>query len=335
MPVPPRHRPLLAVIAAVAVVWFLKTSKPVTMPLTFGIFLTILLDPVRDWLARQVPSPAAVGLTFLLALAGLGLFGAAVYFAGEQAVEGFRELNAGEGMLRTAIEDGLNQAGIDSGSIGERVVPTVVGNVWSVAGYLVLIYALFVLALAEVPAWARKLQDRFDDPVSAKAVESAARVARQTQRFVAVQAFTSVLTGALTGLFCWLVGLDLAFAWGLLAGVLNFIPTLGSIVSVVPPTVYALLQFGMGWQAPVVLVGLGVIQLVLGAWLDPKLQGRYLALSALVVLVSITFWGWMWGIAGAFIAVPLTAAVVVAFGEFDQTEWLARLLTREDSPDPA
>jgi predicted PurR-regulated permease PerM len=128
------------------------------------------------------------------------------------------------------------------------------------------------------------------------------------------------------------MGLDLAVLWGLLAGILNFIPTIGSIVSVIPPALFALLQFGVGWQAPAVLVGIGLIQIVLGAYVDPKLQGRYLELSAFVVLVSITFWGWAWGLAGAFIAVPLTAALVVALGEFEETEWVARLLTRDTPP---
>lgn len=328
MPVSPRHRPLLVVLATVAVVWFLKASRPVTMPLAFGVFLTVLMDPIRAWLARHVPSPAAVGLTFLLALVGLGLFGGALAVAGEQAVEGLRQFDPGEGTLPSAIERVTGRIGIDPAAVGGDVARRLVKDVWSVAGYLVLVLALFVLALSEVPAWGRKLKDRFDDPISSKTIESTARIASQTRRFVAVQALTSVITGVLTGLFCWLLGVELALVWGLLAGVLNFIPTLGSIVAIVPPTAFALLQFGLGWQAPTVLVGLAVIQLVLGAWLDPKLQGRYLELSALVVLVSIMFWGWVWGIAGAFIAVPLTAAAVVAFGEFEQTEWLARLLTR-------
>lgn len=335
MPASPRHRPLLALIAAVAVVWFLKASQPVTMPLAFALFLTVLLDPVRERLARHMPSPAAVGLTFLLALAGLALFVGAVYTASRQAVEGVQMLDQDQMALQDTARRLAARFGIDPSASGDGALPSIARSVftsvWSVAGYLVLVMALFVLALAEVPAWSRKLRDRFDDPISDKTVDSVGRIVRQTQRFVAVQAFTSVLTGVLTGLYCWLLGVELAFVWGLLAGVLNFIPTLGSIVSLVPPTAFAVLQFGLGWQAPVVLLGLGVIQLVLGTWLDPKLQGKYLELSALVVLISITFWGWVWGIAGAFIAVPLTAAIVVAFGEFDRTEWLARLLTREDS----
>jgi predicted PurR-regulated permease PerM len=202
--------------------------------------------------------------------------------------------------------------------------------VWSVLGYLVLITALFALGIIEVPRWKHKLRTRFGDPVSGEAIEAATQVTEQVQRFLLVQAFTSVLTGILTGLFCWALGVDFAFVWGLLAGVLNFIPTLGSIVAIVPPVLFALLQFGLAWQPPVVFAGLAAIQLVLGSYVDPKLQGRYLELSAFVVLLAITFWGWLWGIPGAFIAVPITAALVLASKHVDGAGWVARLLTRDE-----
>ena len=336
MPLSSTSRRLLGVLVAVAAVWFLTASKPVTMPLAFALFFAVLFDPLRVWLGRRMPNAAAVGLTFLAAVGALVAFVWTVAEAADEAVEGLREYGPELSALRDRVEalpGGLAEGDALSGALGGAVQAAAL-DAWSVAGYVVLVLALLALALAEVPAWGRKLRDRFGDPVSDGALETVGRIAQQVQRFVAVQAFTSVLTGVLTGLFCWALGVDLALVWGLLAGVLNFVPTLGSIVSVVPPALFALLQFGAGWQPPVVLVGLGVIQLVLGAWVDPKLQGRYLELSALVVLVSITFWTWVWGIPGAFIAVPLTAAVVVAFGEFDETEWLQRLLTRDTETAP-
>ena len=332
MPPSSTSRRLLGVLVAVAVVWFLTASKPVAMPLAFALFFAVLLDPLRVWLGARMPNAVAVGLTFLAAVAALGAFVWTVAEAADEAVEGLRAYSAELGALRERAR--ALPVDVGGGEALSGALQTAALDAWAVAGYVVLVLALLALALAEVPAWGRKLRDRFDDPVSDGTLETVGRIARQVQRFVAVQALTSVLTGVLTGLFCWALGVDLPFVWGLLAGVLNVVPTLGSIVAVVPPSLFALLQFGAGWQPPAVLVGLGVIQLVLGAWVDPKLQGRYLELSAFVVLVSIAFWTWAWGIAGAFIAVPLTAAVVVAFGEFEQTEWLQRLLTRDERTAP-
>ena len=328
---PNAGRPFLAVLATVAVVWLLRVAAPVLMPLAFALFLVILLDPARVWLAGRVPDRLAVGLTFGLAVALLGAFGWAVAEALDEAVEGLRDYRGRFEALRAsarALPFELPRA-----RELRALVRPVASGLWSVAGGVVLVYALFALALAEAPGWGRKLRDRFGAPVSATTVDTAERVSRQVQRFVLVQTGTSVLTGVLTGLFCWVFGLDLAVAWGVLAGVLNVVPTLGSIVALVPPVLFALLQFGLGWQPAAVLAGLGLIQIVLGAYVDPKLQGRYLELSALVVLVSITFWTWAWGLPGAFIAVPLTAALVVTCGEFERTEWVRRLLTRDTPPD--
>ena len=330
MPDAPSRRPLLALLATVAVVWLVRAAASVLVPLAFALFLVVLFDPLRERLAARVPGRLAVGVTFLVAVALLAAFGWALTEILGDAITGLADYQP----QLDALRDRARQlpVGVPDTDDLEGPLQAAVLSVWSVVGVVVLVYALFVLALAEVPHWGRKLRDRFDDPVSAEAVRTTRRIARQVQRFVAVQAFTSVLTGVLTGLFCWALGLDVALLWGLLAGLLNFVPTLGSIVSVVPPALFALLQYGVGWQAPAVLVGLGLIQIVLGAYVDPKLQGRYLELSAFVVLVSITFWTWAWGVAGAFIAVPLTAALVVALAEFEGTEWVARLLTRDAPP---
>ena len=328
----PLSRRLLGVLVAVAVVWFLMASKPVTMPLAFALFFVVLFDPLRAGLARRMPHGAAVGLTVLAALGVLAAFAWVVGEAADQAVEGLQDYEAEFERLRGRVQ--ALPGDVESGRNLSGAVQSLALDVWSVAGYVVLVLALFTLAVAEVPEWARKLRDRFDAPVSREAVETTERITKQVQRFVLVQSFTSVVTGVLTGLFCWVMGVDLALTWGLLAGVLNFVPTLGSIVAVVPPAAFALFQFGVGWEPAAVLLGLAVIQVVLGAYVDPKLQGRYLELSALVVLVAITFWAWVWGIPGAFIAVPLTAAVVVAFGQFEGTRWLQRLLTRDEPPDP-
>ena len=326
MPALPRR--LLAVVATVAVVWFLRASAPVTLPLAVALVLVVLLDPVRAWLARRVPGAVAVAGAFALAVGALGVFGWALGEAASSAVDGFREYRP-EAERALARLGGLPLAGdIGSGAAG-GAAGAAFGGAWRLAGAVVLVYALLALALAEAPEWGRKLGDRFGRPAARTAADAGRRIVSQVQRFVAVQAFTSVATGVLTGLACWALGIDLALVWGGLAGVLNFVPTLGSVVGVVPPVAFAALQHGLDWHAPVLLAVLAVVQLGLGAWLDPRLQGRALRLSPLVVLVAIAFWGWLWGIAGAFVAVPVTAAAVVACAEFEPTRWVADLLTRD------
>jgi predicted PurR-regulated permease PerM len=342
-----RLRHLVTVLVVIFVFAALKATKPVTMPLAFALFAVILFWPVYRWLNERVASGLALLGTLVALLAVFAVFIGAIWFAVDEVVERAPQYEEEVVQLQTRVEtffgslptDGAEARG-DGGSESNgfslsssrvsSLAQSVASSVWSVLGYLILIVALFALAVVEVPRWKHKLRSRFDDPVSGETLDVAEEVTGQVQRFLIVQSLTSVVTGVLTGLFCWVLGVDFAFVWGLLALVLNFIPTLGSLVAIVPPTLFALFQYGIGWQPPVVLVGLGAIQLILGSYVDPKLQGRYLELSAFVVLVAITFWGWLWGIPGAFIAVPITAALVLASKHITGAEWVARLLTRDE-----
>jgi predicted PurR-regulated permease PerM len=110
---------------------------------------------------------------------------------------------------------------------------------------------------------------------------------------------------------------------------LNYIPTLGSILGVIPPVLFGLVQGG--WRlGALALVAVGGVQLVMGTLVDPRLQGRYLRLSPLVVLFSVAFWEWLWGIPGAFIGVPLTVGLVITLARFESTRWVAVLLSDVD-----
>lgn len=122
------------------------------------------------------------------------------------------------------------------------------------------------------------------------------------------------------------MGLDFAFVWGFINFLLNYIPTLGAIIGVIPVSAFALVEFGIGIKALLVLLGISGIQIVMGIYLDPLLQGRQLSLSPLVVLFSVTFWGWLWGVPGAFIAIPITIALVIACEQYERTRWISVLL---------
>jgi AI-2 transport protein TqsA len=100
-----------------------------------------------------------------------------------------------------------------------------------------------------------------------------------------------LITGVLIWLLCLIMGLDFAFVWGFINFLLNYIPTLGAIIGVMPVSAFALVEFGIGVKALLVLLGISGIQIVMGIYLDPLLQGRQLSLSPLVVLFSVTFLG--------------------------------------------
>ena len=132
-----------------------------------------------------------------------------------------------------------------------------------------------------------------------------------------------------------MIGLELWWLWGLLNFLLNYIPTLGSFLGVIPPALFALVQFDGDWSMVLAAVGVvGGVQLVMGNWIDPLVQGKALELSPLVVLFTVTFWGWVWGVAGALIAVPLTVLIALVCAESERTRWIAILLAGDPSEEP-
>ena len=115
--------------------------------------------------------------------------------------------------------------------------------------------------------------------------------------------------------------------WGVLNFLLNFVPVVGNFAGIIPPSLYALIQFkSLTWPF-VALVGFSFIQIVISNLIYPMLQGRSLSLAPIAVVIALAFWSWIWGFAGALIAIPLTVSLMIVCGQFDATRWIAVLLS--------
>ncbi|MBP1806627.1 AI-2E family transporter [Rubellimicrobium aerolatum] len=180
----------------------------------------------------------------------------------------------------------------------------------AVLGGLVLVLFLTLLVLAESGDWRRKVVTALPWPEDWRLSESAEVIAGKVRAYLFTQALLGLVSALLYAAWLGFWGVGLLLVWPLLIFVLNFIPTIGSLVGGTLPVAYALITLGPG---PAVGVGLGiaVIEGVMGNLVAPRVQGGNVALSPLVVLVALAFWGWTWGIAGALLAVPVTVALVV------------------------
>ncbi len=122
------------------------------------------------------------------------------------------------------------------------------------------------------------------------------------------------------------MGIDFPLLWGLVVFLLNFVPNIGSILAAVPVILLALVQFGFVADAEVIILYL-LVNNILGNFLEPKLMGRNLGLSTLVVFLSLVFWGWLLGPVGMFLSVPLTMTLKIIMDNNDNTRWIAILLS--------
>jgi predicted PurR-regulated permease PerM len=148
-----------------------------------------------------------------------------------------------------------------------------------------------------------------------------------------MQFLISFATGILVWLALWLIGIDFAVTWGALAFLLNFIPNIGSIAASIPPIAIAFAQYYPDfWHPTLTIVALLAIQLTMGNFISPKLMGDKLELSPVVILLSLLFWGWLWGITGALLSTPIASAIKIICQNVDALHPIAVMMATGRPP---
>ena len=212
----------------------------------------------------------------------------------------------------------LSQVFSDAGgSLAERLGDWASGfatQILSAAGTTlfatVLVFFLTLLMLIEGPKWRQKVYNVLDTSAGREAMDATGIIAGKLRRYLLARTILGVITVVLYVAWFWIFDVDLLVVWALLAFLLNFIPTLGSLIAGVLPVIYAFVQKDFG-TAVTVGAGIFVIEQVMGNYVDPRVQGRQVSLSSLVVLITLLVWGWIWGVAGAILAVPITIAAMI------------------------
>lgn len=327
---------LLAVIAFLLVVAALRLSYPVVMPLVVAIFVVAAAWPIKPWLERTLPPSLSYIGTILALFLILACFIAVIYFALAQVARTLGQSQEQFRDLYQAYETWMQQRGLPvvGGDGGyERLVSIAQVLFWqgySVFAYLGFISILVILGLPEVPALSAKFRDQLRAGENRELVDAVEQIADKFRRYIGMTVLTSLITGVASSIWAFGVGLDLALIWGLLNFLLNFIPVIGNIIGIIPPTLYALIQFE-GWTMPIVVfAGYAVLQISISNFVYPMLQGRGMSLPPVLIVVALLFWGWVWGIAGALLAVPLTAALIIICQHFNSTRGIAKLLARDE-----
>ncbi len=191
---------------------------------------------------------------------------------------------------------------------------------------IVLIYVLFLLI--EQRGFNKKMRALFPDSDRRDEMRNLLhRMQEQIQTYVAIKTLTSVTTGVISYIILLIVGVDFAAFWGFIIFLLNYIPTVGSLLATLFPALLALIQFPTLVPFFIVLGGIGMVQVIIGNVVEPRLTGSSLNISPLVVILSLALWGSIWGIAGMFLCVPLTVIIMIILSHFERTRPIAILLS--------
>jgi predicted PurR-regulated permease PerM len=155
------------------------------------------------------------------------------------------------------------------------------------------------------------------------------------ERYLWIQTVTGLMIAVASTAVLAAVGMPNAVFWGFLILVTSYVPIIGGMAGQFLPPLFALVEFNTYWQPGVILLGLSVIQLIMGSIVFPRMQGRSLNLDPVVILLSLSFWGLLWGVPGMFLSTPLTVMVMVVAEQFPSSRWLAILLSSDGEPEVA
>jgi predicted PurR-regulated permease PerM len=200
------------------------------------------------------------------------------------------------------------------------------GGLGGVLSNLFLILLTVVFMLFEAESMPRRVHVALADPDMK--LNHIDRFIKSVNSYLAIKTLVSLGTGLTIGVWLWILGVDHFLLWAVLAFLLNYIPNIGSILAAIPAVLMAFVQFGFGTAG---LVGLGfiLVNTVMGNVIEPRMMGRGLGLSTLVVFLSLIFWGWLLGSVGMLLSVPLTMIVKIALETRSETNWLAVLLSSD------
>jgi predicted PurR-regulated permease PerM len=194
--------------------------------------------------------------------------------------------------------------------------------------FTILLYMLFLLL--EEPILSYKLKAMYPDEKRLEHVKTLiGKIDTSVGSYIALKTIVSLITGVLSYTALLFIGVDAPAFWAFLIFILNFIPTIGSLIATTFPTIFALLQFGEITPAILVLGIVGAIQLIVGNLIEPKLMGNTLNISPLVVFIALAVGGVIWGITGMLLSVPITVVLIIIMSEFPETRSIAILLSQK------
>lgn len=326
-----------ATAAGLALLYFLRS---ILIPVVIAFVLAILVDALVRSIVRRWPmAPGWAVAGAAGAIIGTAAFGSIYVLA-----QGGAEIVATAPAMLARLDGLVEQIGYAMGAdeaihlsniVGRVSLPSIAGEVLQqlqgvVSGlFLMLVYFGFMLASrARIAPKVRSLAAASSsDTMRIRAGMS--KIAADIETYVWVQTLTGLMLAGVSGLLMLAVELDNALFWTVILFLLSFIPVIGVTVGSVAPALFALLQFPTYWQAGLVFGGIQVAAFVVGNLIYPRMQADTQNIDPVATILALSFWGFLWGIPGAFLAVPLTLMLMMVCAQFETSRWVAVLLSND------
>ncbi len=344
-----QSKPLLFFLVGLASVFIIiagiRDLAFILNPILLSLVITVTVLPLPAWFSKRgIPGWLSLVLTFLIVLAMIGLVLLIIFLGMAQLSEvlpGLRAAAAGNSadlfesqagefglqidQLTTTVQSFITSQRMTS--LATALFGTLFSTI-SQAFLVMLIFAFMLSSALALPSSSR-LGLRTDHPL----VQQASTLTEDVRRYITLTTALNFLIGLANTVLLLVLGIDLALLWGLMAGLLGYIPAVGFWIAMIPPLILAYVKGGLS-MAAVVLIGYALINGTVENLVKPRMLGQQLKISPAVVVIALFVWGWLLGAVGAILSTPLTLLLLSVLEGFDSTRWITILLRTAGIEDP-
>ena len=334
------------IMLTAAIILILVVGKGILIPFIFALIFWFLTREIRKSIYRLpfakkfIPKWFSNILVFTVIVLAFGFVSEIISNSITELTESYSKYEPNVESIITNLSERFNADIVTSvkSLIGDFNYGSVLGNIANgVSGilgdtFMIIIYAIFIFL--EESSLAKKIDKLFSTKEQNESVDNILdKIEDSISNYLRLKTFVSILTGVFSYLVLILVGVDSAPFWAFLIFLLNYIPTVGSLVGTIFPAVFCLIQFGELTPFLIVLICVGIIQVIVGNFVEPKLFGKSLNVSPLITILSLAIWGNIWGVTGMVLSVPITVIMIIVFSHFEKTRKIAIILSENGEID--
>ncbi len=330
-----------AIVAASAVVVLagMHAASTVIGPVLLALLITIAWSPASQWLQEKGMPPTIAALTgIVIGIGAILLFALLVWSSLVQLQGNLPGYQDKLSELRDIVAAKLSELPIDSSKVlsSEIVQPgtvvsytvSIISRLTSAAGHLSILVLIMAFLMIESVRYPQKLYDGTATfRIASVRIDAFAQSLRS---YVVINTIFGLIAAVINTILMVSLGVDLALLWGVVSFMFSFLPNIGFVLALIPPTVLALLEFGIA-RALIVVIGFIVINFIVDNVIKPRFVGESLDLSPAVVVLSLVFWGWLLGPVGALLAVPLSITARFLFEGVPELRWIAHLMSDQNA----
>lgn len=334
------------IVIAAAVIAILVIGKSILIPFIFALIFWFLTLEIRKsiykipFTKRFIPKWLSNLIVFTIILLTFGFASEIITNSVTEVTESYDKYEPNIEKIIKELNTYFNVDIITSvkSIIGDFNYGSVLGDIANgISGllgdtFMIVIYAVFLFL--EEGSFVKKLKKVFTKYGKYDELQTIlSKIDDSISNYLRLKSYVSLLTGFLSYIVLTLVGVDSAPFWAFLIFLLNYIPTVGSLIATVFPAFFSLIQFGEFTPFLIVLFSVGIVQVIVGNVIEPKLFGKSLNLSPLVTILSLAIWGKIWGITGMLLSVPITVIMMIIFSQFERTRSIAIMLSENGEID--